>query len=221
MKLSLTTDALTAYLARQVSNVFPDREVAAGEYRPFVDAALERLEHCFAAIKNKYFPGRSETYFNHRHTDQYAMFLYLVANSVFRRHGELALAEKAYALNKALHALDCSYEIELPEIFGFQHPVGTVLGRAKYSNYFFVYQRCSTGGKDLIYPTIGEGVVMYGGSSIIGKCSIGNNVWLSAGALVMEQDIPGNSAVFGQSPHLTIKPTQRNVFSHFFRVDAK
>lgn len=96
-----------------------------------------------------------------------------------------------------------------------------MLGRAKYSNYFFVYQRCSTGGKDLIYPTIGEGVVMYGGSSIIGKCSIGNNVWLSAGALVMEQDIPGNSAVFGQSPHLTIKPTQRNVFSHFFRVDAK
>lgn len=219
MKLSLTADALAAYLARQVSNVFPDSEVAGNEYRPFVDAALERVEYCFAAIKNKYFPQRSKTYFNHRQTDQYAMFLYLVANSVFRRHGDIALAEKAYALNKALHGLDAFYEIALPDIFGFQHPVGTVLGRARYSNYFFVYQRCSTGAKDTIYPTIGEGVVMYGGSSIIGNCKIGNNVSLSAGAFVMGQDVPDNSVVFGHSPNLTIKPTRRNVFNDFFRVD--
>ena len=60
---------------------------------------------------------------------------------------------------------------------------------------------------------------MYGGSSIIGDCKIGNNVSLSAGTLVMGQDIPDNSVVFGHSPNLTIKPSRRNVFSDFFRVD--
>ena len=218
MKLSLAAADLAAYLARQVSHVFPDREVAAQEYRPFVDVALERAEHCFASIKNKYFPGGAGTHFNHRHTDQYAVFLYMVSNSVFRGEGSIELAEKAYALNKALHGLDAFYEIELPEIFGFQHPVGTVLGRARYANYFFVYQRCSTGAKDMIYPAIGEGVVMYGGSSIIGDCTVGNNVLLSAGALVMSKDIPDNSVVFGQSPQLTVKPTRRNVFADLFRA---
>lgn len=218
MKLSLPTADLAAYLARQVSNFFPDREIGGGDYRPHVDSALQRVEHCFSAIRNKYFPGRSETYFNHRHTDQYAMFLYYVSNSVHRDGGEVELAEKAYALNKALHGLDAFYEVELPAVFGFQHPVGTVLGRARYSDYFFVYQRCSTGAKDGVYPEIGEGVVMYGGSSIIGKCTIGRNVLLSAGALVMSEDVPDNSVVFGQSPTLTVKPTQRNVFSDFFQA---
>lgn len=218
MKLTLGAQELSNYVARQVSGFFPDREVAGSEYRPFVDMALERAEYCFREINNKYYPGHGTASFNHMHTDQYAMFLYLVANSVFRGKGDPSLAAKAYALNKALHGIDCFYEIELPEIFAFQHPVGTVLGRATYSNYLFVYQRCSTGAKDTIYPQLGEGVVMYGGSAVLGNCKVGNNVWLSAGALVMSQDIPDNSVVFGQSPNLTIKPTKRNVLRDFFSI---
>lgn len=218
MNFSLSADDLAGYLARQVSNVFPDHEVGTFDYRPFMDDTLQRVEYCFSALKNKYFPGNGETYFNHCHTDQYAMFLYLISNTIYRAQGNRALAEKAYALNKALHGLDVFYEIELPEIFGFQHPVGTVLGRATYGNYFFVYQRCSTGAKDGIYPRLGEGVVMYGGSSVIGECRIGNNVSLSVGALVLGQDVPDNSVVFGQSPNLSIKPSRRNVSSDFFRA---
>jgi serine O-acetyltransferase len=220
MKLSLDASDLATYLARQVSNFFPDREIGADAFRRPVDRALERVEHCFGAIRNKYFPGARDAYFNHRHTDQYAMFLYFVSNSVYRDRGEPELAEKAYALNKALHGLDAFYEVELPAIFGWQHPVGTVLGRARYSDYFFVYQRCSTGAQDGVYPDIGAGVAMYGGSSIIGKCTIGSNVLLSAGTLVMGHDVPDNSVVFGQSPHLTIKPTRRNVFNDFFHAPS-
>lgn len=217
MKLSLSVTDLATYLARQVSNFFPDQEVIGRDYRPFVDAALERVEHCFAEIKNKYFPERCETYFNHRHTDQYAMFLYLVSNTIYRRGGDLALAEKAYALNKALHALDVFYEVELPAVFFFQHPVGTVLGRGRYSDFFVVYQRCTVGGNDGIYPVLGEGVVMYGGSSIIGDCPVGSNVWLAAGTVVIGESIPNDSVVFGQSPNLTIKPTRRNAVERFFK----
>ena len=46
---------------------------------------------------------------------------------------------------------------------------------------------------------------MYANSSILGKCHIGKNVQIGAGALVKNQDVPDNSIVFGQSPNLIIK----------------
>jgi serine O-acetyltransferase len=216
MKTTLTRDALAAYLARQLSNFFPDREVSGSELQPFVDAGLDRLAICFSRISDKYLPAGQEQKFNPRHTDHYAMFLYLVANTIRKMGGDLELADKLYALNKALHAIDVYHEVELPEVFFFQHPVGTVLGRAKYGNYFMVYQRCTVGAKDQTYPSIGEGVVMFGGSAIIGDCAIGSNVWLSLGTIVLGENIPDNSVVFGQPPKIVVKPTQRNIVRDLF-----
>jgi serine O-acetyltransferase len=217
MRLSMPAADIAAYLARQLCAFFPDAELTGADCRRSVDGALERLERCFSQIKDKYLPEGVEPYFNHRHTDHYAMLLYLVANTAMRLGEPPVLCEKTYALNKALHAIDAFYEIELPEVFFFQHPVGTVLGRASYGNFFVVYQRCTVGGKDRIYPTLGEGVVMYGGSAIIGDCTIGRNVWLGAGTVIMGQSIPDDSAVFAQSPHLVVKPTRRSVFDSFFQ----
>jgi serine O-acetyltransferase len=217
MRLSIGSAQIAEYLARQLSNMFPDRQLSAADCARAVDHALQRLDHCFLQVKDKYLPEGAEPYFNHRHTDHYAMFLYLVANSAFREEGGCELAEKAYALNKALHGIDAYYEVALPEVFFFQHPIGTVLGRATYSNYFIVYQRCTVGGKDRRYPVIGEGVIMYGGSAIIGECTVGRNVWFSTGARVLRQNVPDDSAVFSQSPNLVVKPTKRNVFESFFQ----
>ncbi len=215
------TQALAQYVARQASNVFPDREIGAREVLPYAERALARLEGALEAVRDKYFAGAAKTPFNHRHTDHYAMFLYFVANSVFRDGGPRELAEKAYALNKALHGLDVFYEVQLPEVFFFQHPVGTVLGRARYSDYLIVYQRCSTGAKDGVYPTLGRGVVMFGGSAVLGQCTVGDNVWLSAGTLVMGENVPSDSAVFGQSPRLVVKPTKRDVIRDLFLRGTK
>ena len=44
MKCSLDTDALDRYLARQLSNVFPDEEVTTQELAPLRHLALQRLE---------------------------------------------------------------------------------------------------------------------------------------------------------------------------------
>jgi serine O-acetyltransferase len=217
MRLSIPAGEIAGYLARQLSNFFPDGELTAADCGRSVDGALERLEHCLGRVKDKYLPQGVQPYFNHRHTDHYAMLLYLVGNTAMRLGEPAALCEKTYALNKALHAIDAFYEIELPEVFFFQHPVGTVLGRAHYGNFFVVYQRCTVGAKDRVYPTIGEGVVMYGGSAIIGDCTVGRNVWLGAGTVVMGEDIPDDSAVFAQSPHLVVKSTSRSVFDSFFQ----
>lgn len=217
MQTTLSRDELTSYVTRQAAALFPDGQSAVGELAAPVARALERTEHCFSRINLKYFKDAGETRFDHLHTDQYAMFLYLLANSVHRMGGDPRLASRIYALNKALHGVDAFYEVELPEVFFFQHPVGTVLGRANYGNYFFVYQRCSVGSNlDGTYPTIGEGVVMFGGSAIVGASTVGDNCWLSMGAVVMDAAVPANSTVFGHSPDLILKPTLRNVVRDLF-----
>ncbi len=216
--MSLTIDALGAYVARQLSGGFPDRVVTAVEMRPYVQRALERTEYCFSRVRVKYFARDGQPWFDHLHTDQYAMFLYLLSNTVHRDEGDPSLAGKVYALNKALHAVDAFYEVGLPDVFFFQHPVGTVLGRATYGNHFAVYQRCSIGSSvDGAMPVLGEGVVMFGGAAVIGRCRVGNNAWLSVDSVVMDHDIPSNTAAFGRSPHNVFKPTTRSVMSTFFK----
>ena len=58
---------------------------------------------------------------------------------------------------------------------------------------------------ELCYPKIGDNVLMYANSSVLGKALIGNNVILSAGTMVVGDIIPDNSIVFGRSPELVIK----------------
>ena len=106
--------------------------------------------------------------------------------------------------------IDVSAKARLPSIFGAEHPQGTIMGRAEYGDGFFFYQGCTVGGDrdkegNLYYPKIGNNVRMYAHSAIIGKCVVGDNAQIGAGAIVKNQDIPANSIVFGQSPNLIIK----------------
>lgn len=104
-----------------------------------------------------------------------------------------------------ISSVDLFYEIELPDVFMFDHPLGTVMGRAVYSNYFMFYQGCTVGNNYGFYPRFGEAVFMLSDSKVIGNCTIGDNVIIGANAYVKDVDIPANSLVFGQSPNLTIK----------------
>ena len=219
MKLAMPAPQLPGYLAAQAAAMFPRADAAtAAEFAPFVAAALERLEFCFARIRNKYFSRNEEVGFDPAHSDQYAMFLYWVGNAVFRAAGDPRLGQTTYLLNKALHGLDLYHEVELPAIFYLQHPVGTVLGRARYADYFVAYQRCTVGGNlDLQYPVLGEGVALMAGAAVLGDCRVGANVWFSAGTLALDEPVEGNAVVFGQSPRLGRKSPRRNVRDFFFQ----
>ena len=219
---TLTAGELATCVERQLDSLFPDGTEARGTFRPYVDTALERLEHCFSSIHMKDYTDGIQTRFSHLHTDQYAAFLYSVSHAAYRAGGDPAVASKVYALNKALHAIDVFYEVELPNIFLFQHPVGTVLGRAQYADYLFVAQRCTVGSNiDHRYPTLGEGVILCSGSALIGACAVGSNCWLSAGAQVMDTDLPSGTVTFGQSPNLVIKPTRRDAARDIFGARAR
>lgn len=219
--MTLSRDALADYVARQISTFFPDRDVRATDFASHHKHTLERVEHCFKHIRYKYFFEAGEARFDHCNTDQYAMYLYYLSNSIHRFEGDPALSSKIFALNKALHGLDVYYEVALPDIFAWQHPVGTVLGRAQYADYFYVFQRCTVGGNvELQYPTFEPNVVMYGDAAVIGKAHVGTNTWMSIGTKVLNQEVGGDKVVFGHSPHITQKPARRSVYREFFDPEA-
>ena len=197
---SLDASALTLYVCRQLNNMFPDGTAYSdGELLPSVTAALDRVEYCFAHIENRYFFDGDSVIFNHLHGDQYAMFLYLLSRVVFleRFDASNGLASKLFLLNKSLHGIDAFFEVELPSVFLFVHPLGTVLGRAKYSDFLMVYQRCGIGSNHDLYPELGRHVTLHPGSSVLGKCKIGNFSSLGADALLIDADLPDHTLYLG------------------------
>lgn len=216
MKLSLPLSELAAYVQRQFFSFFPDRLEPEDVLAPLVQTAVDQVAHSFSGTRMKYAFGDDGAYFNHRNTDQYALFLCFLAQAA-NRIGAIPVAEKAYALNKALHGLDVFYEIALPKIMAFVHPMGTVLGRGKFSDYLCVYQGVTVGANlEGIYPTIGRGVVLYGGSAVIGDSRIGGNCLIAAGSLIMDTEVPDNHVCFGRHPNIVMKPTRRNVVRDIF-----
>ena len=124
---------------------------------------------------------------------------------MWERDGNGINAEKVYYLNRILNSVDLFYEVDLPRIWMCEHPLGSIMGRARYSDYFFFYQGCTVGGNHGSYPRIKEYVAMFSNSKILGNAQIGSYVIIGANAYVKDEDIPDNCIVFGESPNLTIK----------------
>ena len=109
-----------------------------------------------------------------------------------------------------MNCVELYWNIDLPAHFIVDHPIGTVLGKAKYGDYLSVYQGVTVGGNvnksgEWIYPQLGSFVTLYSHSSVLGNSIIGNHVIFSANSFVFNETIPNNSIVFGRSPNLTIK----------------
>lgn len=215
MQLVISREQTLSNLYSQIESFFSITEEEKEILNSNFDVVLDKCEKCFSGTNNKYFfNAQGEVRFNSLHSVQYMTFLYFMAHTLYVNKQGGVLCDKLYYLNKTMNGLDMFYAIELPEVFSAEHPVATVLGRAKYGNGFFFYQGCTVGGnydKDgiLHYPEIGENVKMFANSSLIGKCNIGNNVILAAGTMVKNQDIPDNTIVFGQSPNLILKQNKR------------
>lgn len=210
MITSIQNEQIVSLLKLQLGNHFgltADEESALADVFPIV---MERLEYSFRHTDNKYYSriveGVKYPYFNPFHSCQYAQFLYVYSRVIAIRTDEGLLADKLYYLNKMMNSADLYHQIELPAVWDCEHPLGSVMGRAKFGNHFFFYQGCTVGGDHNAYPVIGHHVCLFSNSAILGESHIGNHVWIGAGALVKNVDIPDNSLVFGQSPNLIIKP---------------
>ena len=219
MQLYLSKADQISYTAKQLDHFSPcvgdGRTVA--EISRCVDLAYDRLEHCFSKVSVKYYKKDGEVFFSPLITDQYATFLYLLSNSIATESQNFELADRIYGLNKALHGLDVFHQVQLPRIFLLVHTVGTVLGRACYSDYLVVYQGVTVGGNiDLEYPTIGKGVGLFANSMVIGNSVVGEGSMLAAGALLMDSNIPDGHVCFGMHPENKHKPLKKSVAERYF-----
>lgn len=192
---------IAKHINQQLRNILISEE----DVTEYLEESLKRTFSCFFKNKNKYYTkDNGDIKFSVFHSGQYSILLYYLSNIIYKRNNH-ELATKIYYLNKILHSVDWYYEIELPEYWCVEHPLGSVLGRAEYSNGLMIYQGCTIGGNRGKYPILGNNVILYSNSTILGNSKIGNNVILSTGCTIKDQDIPDNCLVFGVSPNLIIK----------------
>ena len=216
--INIDKEKIAAYLILQLTNFFPveeriDRVILSA----YIDASFQRLAYCFVSINKKYYQRNGVVEFNILNSDHYAVFLYLLSNTVYQKEGDSTLATRLFLLNKSLHGLDVFYSISLPEVFYFVHPIGTVLGGASYSDYFVVYQGCTVGATSAgMYPTFSKGVIMYEKSSVIGDCRLGENVIVGSNSSVINCEIEANSVVVGNYPQHRLLKNKANVITDMF-----
>lgn len=211
MIFEIPQDEILKLTLRQIDHMFVVTPADRILIETHFNGVIERCNRCFEKSPNKYYKRNDEVYFNPFHSGQYMTYLYFLANSIYRNEGANTTCDKLYYLNKTLNGIDLFYAVELPAFFVAEHPIGTVIGRAKFGDGFYFMQNCTVGGVERaglpeLYPVLGNYVAIYAGASIIGDCQIGDNVNIAAGALVKNQNIPDNVNVFGQSPNLIIKP---------------
>ena len=218
MKSSLSAKNTFLYIKKLLESYLPDSIQNNNEQLEImVNDGLDRLEFSFSKVKDKYFNENGIPVFNHLNSDHMVVLIYYIGNSGFRSNCDKNLLEKIYYLNKILHSVDIFYSVELPDVFCVAHPLGTILGHAKYGNYLHIYQNVTIGStNEGIYPTIGEGVAFSSNTSAIGDCTIGNNVLFTANSFIINKNIPDNSLVTGHYPNNRIIPNKKPVIERLF-----
>ena len=200
-----------ALAERQLAALFPwsddDCADAAAAYAA-VDARF--LANC-SRIRNKYYADAALV--SPLHSCQYAMFLHFLSRALGRPQAK----DMVYNLLKMVSGADLYHQIELPETFFFDHPVGSVLGRAAYGDHFVFAQGVTVGNNNGVYPEFGECVALMGGAKVLGRCRVGRNVIVAANAYVKDRDIPDDSIVFGQDRGLVVRTGCGERNREFFR----
>jgi serine O-acetyltransferase len=214
---SLSQDALALYISKLVNTHFPDaNEVDSSLIREHLPHALDRLATCMAGIHRKYFNDGKRVVFDHMNSDHMAMFLYLLGNTIWNDSGSEAIPTKLFYLNKVMNSVDLYFTVKMPEVFFLVHPVGSVIGNAHYGNYVAIYQGCTVGAVDGVYPVFGDGTILYAGATVLGQTVCGDDVVFAARSFIINGKVPAHSIVTGAFPNERISPSRRSVRTRIF-----
>lgn len=124
----------------------------------------------------------------------YRIGRYLLLNN---KRIPLLLVKVIHRHHEIKYGIQVSFSNEIGGGLRFAHFSGIVIGCEKIGQNLTIYQGCTIGavhGKGA--PIIGDHVVMYAGSKIVGNVKVGNNVVVGANAVVVK-DVPDNAVVVG------------------------
>jgi len=210
MLINISNKDLSEYVGKQIGHYFPDKiSYDRIKFNSMLDKTMDRVEYCFRHINSKYFRIDNRSTFDYLHGDHYSMFLYLLSNTIYREGFDQVLSAKLFLLNKALFGIDIFYEISLPDIFLFVHPIGSIIGRGKFNDYLIIYQGCNIGNNHSVYPNLGKYVTLHPNVSILGNCTIGNNCEFGSNSLIIDKDLDDNTIYIGTPRQYTTKTNSR------------
>lgn len=205
IQVDIGINGLKYYLINQLNYFFPDGQAVTddAELSDSFEKALSRLDYCFKHIVIQGYwtvdkSGNKHPFFQHTNSDQYCQFLWFLSNTIWKCYPEKkSICDKIILLNKALHGCWYTYKVELPDIFILIHPVGSVIGHAHYSNFLVVCQNVTIGQKEVgDMSTIGEYCFLGTGATIMGACTLEDNVSLGIHSVVYNEFIEKDSVVY-------------------------
>ena len=141
-------DNLYSFLRKYVDLSDVEKEILDS----FMEEVVKNLAYDFSYNSNKYFTIKDEIFINLYNSLHLFKLLYALSNIAHKQSYSL-LSDKLYIVNKIINGCDVYGGVELPKIYHLDHPVGTVLGRASYKNYFVSYQNCTVGSNKNIFPS--------------------------------------------------------------------
>jgi len=123
-------------------------------------------------------------------------------------------------MNLIFHACDIDPRAVIGPGFVIGHTVGLVIGRATIGRNFRVQQNVTIGVRDITdrnfnvlpdgqynpasYPTIGDNVTVCAGAVVLGSIRIGNGAMIGANSVVL-QDVPEGCLAVGVPARLIVK----------------
>ncbi|MBB5700145.1 hypothetical protein [Sphingomonas yantingensis] len=202
--------SLHAYVERQIAQIVPGFSNPIVLPRLAVEQALERIQ------RNVSRQIGGERGFDPLVSGQYATFLYYLSYAL---RDDRKAATHVFLLNKALNGIDLFFDVVMPDHLLIGHTVGMVFAKADYGDFCVFHQGCTVGRILDDRPVLGEGVVVYPGAAIIGRCRIGENTVVSAGVQVINKDTPGNCIVFaGQDGRLVFKHITERFSARYYHL---
>lgn len=170
----------------------------------FVDDATEvtaRRLSLLAADQKLTNPLTGAIQLNAAHFSTQCLFLYELSRQAYRA-GARHAADCLYSLNVALSSCDLYYEVELPLSTGCEHPLGSVIGRARFGerSRLFFYNACVIGGSysdegGVVYPNVEGTLIMYPNSSLVGRAVVQGIVILGHGVRLVNPGVLVDSVI--------------------------
>jgi serine O-acetyltransferase len=130
----------------------------------------------------------------------HALWMYRIAN-FFWRHGFYFLGRLISHLSRFLTGIEIHPGAKIGRRFFIDHGAGVVIGETtEIGDDVLLYQGVVLGGvslkKEKRHPTIGNNVMIGAGTIVLGPLSIGNGAKIGAASLVVK-DVPQNSVAVG------------------------
>jgi serine O-acetyltransferase len=186
---------------------------------PIFKKVLLKIVDNHSKLDIKYFSENGRGIYNHLFLDHYLILCYRFAHALYKI-GNNELAAVVYYSSRIRCSVDIFYKNEIGDYFIPVHPLGTVISpKSKYGKLFKLYHNVTIGpyNSSKMSPKIGNGVTIYGNSSVLGDSTIGDNVTISTGVVIINRDVPKNSKVLAaDNGRIIILPNSENNLTKFF-----